>query len=156
MTSPLEINIKELRGAGVLQRRLSLQAGDVGLAGDTCFSFQEPLRIFFRAQWAEGSPWVQGKTHSILSAACARCLVPFPYKVEAVFRMEISPVGPSASVKEEIRQSILLTLPHSPLCQEKCRGLCPQCGQNFNEGSCDCPKEAKKMPSPFAKIRDIL
>lgn len=41
-----------------------------------------------------------------------------------------------------VRDDILLELPIKHLCSENCRGLCPQCGQNLNEGNCSCKKEA--------------
>ncbi len=41
-----------------------------------------------------------------------------------------------------VRDDILLELPIKHLCSETCLGLCPQCGQNLNEGSCNCKKEA--------------
>jgi uncharacterized protein len=37
-----------------------------------------------------------------------------------------------------IREHVLLGLPAFAVCQEDCRGLCPHCGANLNEGSCDC------------------
>ena len=33
---------------------------------------------------------------------------------------------------------ILLELPYKSLCREDCRGLCPTCGKNLNEGLCGC------------------
>ena len=33
---------------------------------------------------------------------------------------------------------ILLELPYKNLCREDCRGLCPMCGKNLNEGLCGC------------------
>lgn len=39
---------------------------------------------------------------------------------------------------ELLRADILLELPTKYLCREDCRGLCPQCGKNMNEGLCDC------------------
>ena len=33
---------------------------------------------------------------------------------------------------------ILLELPYKSLCCEDCRGLCPMCGKNLNEGLCGC------------------
>ena len=33
---------------------------------------------------------------------------------------------------------ILLELPYKSLCREDCRGLCPMCGKNLNEGLCGC------------------
>jgi uncharacterized protein len=37
-----------------------------------------------------------------------------------------------------VRDAIVLELPMAPLCREDCRGLCPQCGADRNEGECDC------------------
>lgn len=41
-----------------------------------------------------------------------------------------------------VRDDILLELPIKHLCSDDCLGLCPKCGQNLNEGSCGCQKEA--------------
>ena len=27
------------------------------------------------------------------------------------------------------------------ICSEECKGLCPICGQNLNDGECSCDKE---------------
>jgi uncharacterized protein len=42
---------------------------------------------------------------------------------------------------EPIRQSVLLDLPMKPLCRVGCAGLCPRCGQNRNQGPCNCADE---------------
>lgn len=39
---------------------------------------------------------------------------------------------------ELIRADILLELPSKFLCSEDCKGLCPVCGKNLNEGPCHC------------------
>jgi uncharacterized protein len=35
-----------------------------------------------------------------------------------------------------VREYMLLALPISPLCSPDCKGLCPICGENLNEGAC--------------------
>lgn len=40
-----------------------------------------------------------------------------------------------------IREQILLALPMKPLHSEACKGLCPNCGANLNETTCDCKSE---------------
>jgi len=35
-----------------------------------------------------------------------------------------------------------LALPSKPLCRPDCKGLCPRCGQNLNEGACRCGDES--------------
>ena len=42
---------------------------------------------------------------------------------------------------EAIRQYTLLAIPMKPLCHQDCAGLCPTCGVNLNQASCDCPPE---------------
>jgi len=37
-----------------------------------------------------------------------------------------------------VREQVQLELPMKALCREGCRGLCPQCGTNLNETSCEC------------------
>ena len=41
-------------------------------------------------------------------------------------------------LQEVLRQDLLLALPMHPICHPNCAGLCPYCGQNLNEGACEC------------------
>lgn len=41
-------------------------------------------------------------------------------------------------VSRFLRENVLLSLPLQPLCRAECRGLCPHCGINLNETSCQC------------------
>ena len=43
-------------------------------------------------------------------------------------------------VTSDVRQEILLSYPPKLLCREDCRGLCPRCGINLNEGDCTCKR----------------
>jgi uncharacterized protein len=45
-------------------------------------------------------------------------------------------------LEETLREELLLALPMAHHCREACKGLCPSCGKNWNEGPCDC------RPSP--------
>jgi uncharacterized protein len=40
-----------------------------------------------------------------------------------------------------MREQFYLVLPMKPLCRESCKGLCPHCGTNLNDGSCACKPE---------------
>lgn len=82
---------------------------------------------------------------------CSRCLervkVPIQFNINEMFY-------PSGSVENEkeaetfcddemdltdvIQRSILENLPMKVVCKEECKGLCPKCGKNLNEGDCDC------------------
>lgn len=40
-----------------------------------------------------------------------------------------------------IFEQTMLSLPMKPLCRPECAGLCPSCGVNRNEASCDCNRD---------------
>lgn len=53
-----------------------------------------------------------------------------------------------------LRENVLLNLPIQPLCRAECRGLCPRCGINLNESSCQCRVQA---PDPrFLRLQRLL
>ena len=47
--------------------------------------------------------------------------------------------GNQLDLEPLVRDAVLLELPQAPLCREGCRGLCPTCGADLNEGECGCP-----------------
>ena len=55
---------------------------------------------------------------------------------------------------ELLRQSILVAVPIKPLCSEECKGLCPHCGKNLNDGPCDCPPDSEA--GPFAALAELV
>ena len=39
-------------------------------------------------------------------------------------------------ITDDVRQEIILAYPMIPICAPGCKGLCPACGWNLNQGSC--------------------
>jgi uncharacterized protein len=62
--------------------------------------------------------------------------------------------GPLFDLTELLRQGITLALPTQPLHDEACKGLCPTCGKDLNEGPCGC-KETIVNPA-LAKLGTLL
>ena len=53
-----------------------------------------------------------------------------------------------------IYNELLMSLPMKVLCKETCKGLCPVCGKNRNDGECGCDTF---VPDPrMAAIKDIF
>lgn len=46
--------------------------------------------------------------------------------------------GEILDTRNILREQVELNIPMRALCRDDCRGLCPHCGQNRNETSCDC------------------
>ena len=94
------------------------------------------------------------------SFECDRCLTPFVLKLSSTYRMyyvtegsvdrnidpaELQIVPPGFSVidlTDDVRQTVLLSVPLKLLCRENCKGLCPHCGVNLNSGTCNCSETA--------------
>lgn len=54
---------------------------------------------------------------------------------------------------EAVRQYRMLELPMQPLCRVDCAGICPDCGQDLNQGACSCPR--KKADPRWASLAEI-
>jgi uncharacterized protein len=61
--------------------------------------------------------------------------------------------GHTLDLEPTLREQILLALPMDALCGEGCKGLCPSCGQNLNEATCDC--RADVADPRWAKLREL-
>ncbi len=93
-----------------------------------------------------------GETHVEWEANCRRCLTPITGLTSSSFREMYSahPVEgetyplrhDSVDLELVAREAILLDLPLAPLCGDECLGLCPTCGVDRNETSCDCTPPA--------------
>lgn len=40
-----------------------------------------------------------------------------------------------------VQTDIILNLPVKFLCKEDCKGICPKCGKDLNDGECGCQTE---------------
>ena len=47
----------------------------------------------------------------------------------------------SVDIDTPLGEAILLSFPITFLCKEDCKGLCPMCGEDLNEGECNCVKK---------------
>lgn len=96
----------------------------------------------------------------VCEAPCSRCLKPveFPldFKVEREIDFDQTEEQRRQAMDEMeflhefdldtealVQEEIMLNYPLQVLCREDCRGLCPQCGINRNEGTCSCDKGPK-------------
>ncbi|MHB1131152.1 MAG: YceD family protein [Chloroflexota bacterium] len=101
---------------------------------------------------------------TVVEMQCSRCLqpalVPLHLEFTELYQPSIDigsglPVADQADeevfrldehhhldLSEAVRQYTIVNLPQFVLCKEDCAGLCPNCGADLNEGSCDCPKQS--------------
>ena len=60
----------------------------------------------------------------------------------------------SLDVEALAAEDLMLDMPSKFLCQEDCKGLCPTCGKNLNDGPCDCAKEVDPRLAALAELLD--
>lgn len=59
---------------------------------------------------------------------------------------------------EPIMAAIVMETPFVVLCREDCKGLCPHCGANLNEGDCGCAEKMAFVDAatgPFAALAGL-
>ena len=62
--------------------------------------------------------------------------------------------GYQLNVETFVYDEILLNWPMKILCRPDCKGVCPVCGKNLNDGECGCDTF---VPDPrMAAIQDIF
>lgn len=146
--------------------------------GDDRVRLDAPISFAVHVREDEGRVTVYGWIHSVATAPCSRCLkdvrmhVDREIEVSYVRRPE-EPVdeeaeldegdldtdyysGDSIDLRAVLTEQILLDLPMKILCSDDCKGLCPQCGADLNEGGCDCEPPVDPRLSPLAGLRDRL
>ena len=120
------------------------------------WSFTAPVRLSGRVSNRAGVVTLDYTAEFSLNVLCDRCLkksvrdsvMHFSHTVipaEAVGDSDdddyyVRAEGQSIELNDVAVTDILLELPSKNLCREDCKGLCPVCGCDLNEGPCDCPK----------------
>ena len=110
---------------------------------------------------------VQGTARAWITSRCDRCLEPMQLEaqgpVDAVYAREPDPDDPDLysydssriDLTDAVRDAILMELPLRFLCREDCKGLCPVCGVNLNNGTCTC-QEGAEFTNPFSALKTIV
>ena len=139
--------------------RRTFQPNEVGEPEDA-YRVVAPVELAFEVNKDKDKFRLVGTITTELELPCSRCLEPFRMPVNAPFDLRYLPFSeasnePEREVAEEdletsfyrddqidlnelMREQFYLALPMKPLCQDDCKGLCPQRGTNLNVGSCDC------------------
>ena len=104
------------------------------------------IRYRLSVQLAGRELLVRGELEQDFEAVCSRCGADFDFTVtvpDFLASFETDEKTEIVDLTDELRQSIILALPTYPVCRADCRGVCPTCGKNLNEGPCACVHEER-------------
>lgn len=100
-----------------------------------------PVGVEVFAQQVGKELVVTGSLTLETAAACGRCAEMFSTNLtisDFLRAFEITDGQDEIDLTDDIREEVLLHLPRYPVCSPDCKGLCPQCGHNLNDGACGC------------------
>lgn len=146
------------------------------VCGPDAYRFAEPVAWSADVTNTGGALLVMGRAEGRAVTPCARCLGDITYDVEGDIEGYFIVGGDTGAVPEDMEgdefdylpeshvidmvplivSALLLELPLVPLCDDDCKGLCPHCGANLNEGPCSCDAASGDgEASPFAALKDF-
>jgi len=167
------ISIRDLKRETGLKKKVSLELDFKEIEG---YKILSPVLVDLEIENIGMGFSVKGSFEVMVELQCRRCLKMFNFKlvseVDEIYttkRGEITPKkllnrdelstflfnGEEINIKEAIRQNIIVSIPPYPLCKEDCKGLCPICGKDWNEGYCEHIEMLEKEDieeNPFYKL----
>jgi uncharacterized protein len=147
---PFVVTVTALRRRPGSRRPVQLDGPLPGLSvSGSAVPDDAPVRADLMLEGLQGDAVVAtGTVTANWEGPCRRCL----QTASGTLSAEVRELFEAASDEEEtyplegdrvdleplVRDAVLLELPQAPLCDEGCKGLCPTCGANRNEGTCTC------------------
>jgi uncharacterized protein len=115
-----------------------------------------------------GTYYWAGRVRTQVRATCRRCLEPVLVDVDDPVRLLFTedediddpaavilpPRAAEIDLGDAVREALILAIPEFPLCREDCRGLCPRCGADLNQGACRCPPAADPRWGALQALRN--
>ncbi len=119
-------------------------------------------RIELLARRSGETFYFNSKLRGMLSTQCHKCLKPTDFEVDTDFDLivqrgeaEVSedngythdeyifiPIGQhDIALDQYIYENLVINVPMRILCDEQCKGLCPDCGADLNIEPCSCNQE---------------
>lgn len=138
-------------------------------AGDVFRALEPELQVEWVATKVAEVVEVKGRLHGRFGFDCSRCAEPAELHMDEPFEhhfvgpgqleagedesgFDVDPDisehdGVEVVLDELVIEHALLALPPVPLCDESCKGLCPQCGTNLNRATCSCQPQSDANPA---------
>jgi len=149
---PFVVNVADLLNRPGARRRERVEGRLTGgpvTVVDSVLRTDVPAVADTLLEWVSDGLLATGTVDGAWEGPCRRCLGPVRGElhvgVQELFEAtpregESYPLGHHHVDLEPLaREALTLALPLAPLCSDGCRGLCPTCGADLNQGDCACP-----------------
>ena len=134
------------------------------------FPFRQPVRLEGEVSDDAGAITLSATVYAHVTTRCARCGKPVEYDKET--DVEFLLVKELEGEEEDLRDDVylvesdvvelddilipelILDMEMAVVCDEDCKGLCPKCGKNLNQGECGCV--VKEVDPRLAVLQKFL
>ncbi len=134
----MKININQIAPEGlILEEEIPVASLDLETE---IIKFRGPVRIKAKVFKITNALTVDLTLNCSAYAICSRCLNEFKIDLDKKLSLNypVSKQELTLDLGPDIREETILDYPLKPLCIPNCKGLCPKCGKNLNEGGCSC------------------
>lgn len=103
-------------------------------------SFRSSIKIKAEIFRITNALTVSLQLSALMYMNCSRCFDEFEADFKKCLKLNYTAdkSEPIIDLNPDIRAEIILDYTINPLCSPNCKGLCPKCGKNWNEGECKC------------------
>ena len=146
-----------------MEFQFELDLSDVDFGG--LYPAQEPVVVTGEVRNIAGMLLLSFTAEATLKSVCDRCLKAFdnPKSVRCEYPLVEEAANEDAGdvivledgcvdVGELARTAFILEMDEKTLCSEDCKGICPGCGVNLNQGSCTCKKQVDPRLAVLARL----
>ena len=132
-------------------------------------TFPNPVRVLGTVSDKAGYIALNAALTLSYKTVCDRCLRPVSAHLNVDFSRPVALAGSlqnededeyliakdrTLELDEPFIEEIILNFPAKHLCREDCKGLCPKCGKDLNDGSCAC--EGKEIDPRMLQFKKLL
>lgn len=167
LNGEIRIRISGL-SSGLHEYHFSITPSDIGLDEH----FHSSIEVDAHLDKASHQLYLKTAIRTSASFECDRCLDGFEQQLSIRYTMfyiydeqesgkfpedEVQIINPDTvylELAEDVRQFVLLSVPLKLLCKEDCKGLCTNCGTNWNHASCDCKREL--IDSRWSGLQNLM
>ena len=145
--------------------QFDLDLSDVDFGGRR--PVQNPVVVAGDVRNVAGMLLLTFEASTVLKSVCDRCLKPFDQpktvRYETMLAEELEDEDSdeillledgAVDLGELARTVFILEMDTKTLCSEDCKGICPGCGVDLNQGTCTCKKEVDPRLAVLAKLLD--
>ena len=145
----MKIDLRQLKRSGKEEEDFSFDfMADNSILTLPDAKFAGPVKITGTIEVVRNSARVEGTIEYQLVGLCSRCLEPASYEDSISFDELYTNEDDDnyhyekdvVDLTQMVNEKIMLSLPYAIYCKDDCKGLCPVCGANLNNGPCNCNK----------------